>query len=107
MLKASNENIDSEALDWAAKRLYVQRESRKILFVLSDGTPACVHSNDHILRNALVRKINEVEKAGIEVIGIGILEDHVKNLYKNYQVIEDEKQIYSKIYKAMLTRLKN
>lgn len=41
MLKGSlfKENIDGEALLWAARRLSARRERRKILIIISDGSP--------------------------------------------------------------------
>lgn len=43
------ENVDGEALEWAAKRLTDIAPSRKILIVLSDGAPvddSTLHAND-------------------------------------------------------------
>jgi cobaltochelatase CobT len=57
------ENVDGEALEWAASRLYRRPEKRKILIVLSDGAPvddSTLHENgpnfliDH-LRGVIVR----------------------------------------------------
>ncbi len=39
LLQPGRENIDGEALEWASARLLRRPEARKVLLVLSDGTP--------------------------------------------------------------------
>ena len=71
------ENIDGEALLFARSRLAQQNEKRKILMVISDGTPVddsttCNNDGD-ILSDHLRHVINMIEKRGkIEIIGVGI-----------------------------------
>ena len=71
------ENIDGEALLFARSRLAQQSEKRKILMVISDGTPVddsttCNNDGD-ILSDHLRHVINMIEKRGkIEIIGVGI-----------------------------------
>ena len=71
------ENIDGEALLFARSRLSQQSEKRKILMVISDGTPVddsttCNNDGD-ILSDHLRHVINMIEKRGkIEIIGVGI-----------------------------------
>lgn len=71
------ENIDGEALLFARSRLMQQSENRKILMVISDGTPvddSTAHANEgDILSDHLRLVINSIQKQGkIEIIGIGI-----------------------------------
>lgn len=71
------ENIDGEALLFARGRLMQQSEKRKILMVISDGTPvddSTASANDSdILSDHLSHVINKIEKASkIEIVGIGI-----------------------------------
>jgi len=81
------ENIDGEALLFARSRLMQQNENRKILMVISDGTPvddSTAHANEgDILSDHLRLVINSIEKQGkIEIIGIGIghaTDDFYKN----------------------------
>ncbi len=81
------ENIDGEALLFARSRLSQQSEKRKILMVISDGTPVddsttCNNDGD-ILSDHLRHVINIIEKRGkIEIIGVGIghaTDDFYKN----------------------------
>ncbi len=71
------ENIDGEALLFAKARLMQRDEKRKILMVISDGTPiddSTNSSNDSdILSDHLRHAINKIEKQSkIEIVGIGI-----------------------------------
>ncbi len=71
------ENIDGEALLFARSRLMQQNEKRKILMVISDGTPvddSTVSVNDSdILSDHLRQVIRKTsQKANVEIVGIGI-----------------------------------
>ncbi len=71
------ENIDGEALLFARSRLMQQSEKRKILLVISDGTPvddSTLSANDNdILSDHLHHVVNKIEKSGkIEIVAIGI-----------------------------------
>ena len=75
------ENIDGEALLFARSRLMQQSEKRKILLVISDGTPvddSTASANDgDILSDHLSHVINKIERCSprqskIEIVGIGI-----------------------------------
>lgn len=81
------ENIDGEALLWAKARLMQREEKRKILLVISDGTPVDDSTNsandEDILSDHLHHTIKLIEKQKkIELVGIGI-GHHVSNFYKN------------------------
>lgn len=87
------ENIDGEALLFARSRLMQQNEERKILMVISDGTPIddstlAVNEAD-ILSNHLSHVVNKIEKSKkIETIGIGIGHD-TSNIYHNSITIKN------------------
>lgn len=69
------ENIDGEALDWAARRLMRQPQPRKVLVVLSDGSPydeatASAHGRE-FLENHLRAVIAGIESSPIQLVAIG------------------------------------
>jgi cobaltochelatase CobT len=71
------ENIDGEALLFARSRLMRRDEKRKILMIISDGTPiddSTASANDSdILSDHLNHVINKIEQSSkIEIVGIGI-----------------------------------
>ena len=71
------EGLDGEALHWAAARLIERDEPRKILFVVSDGSPmdGATHlANGADFLDAHLRQVAEgIERAGrIELHGLGV-----------------------------------
>lgn len=81
-------NSDRDAVVWAYHELLQRPEKRKILFVLSDGQPANETINvkdEYSARGPLVKglknAIDECGQHGVECVGIGILTDHVKEIY--------------------------
>lgn len=72
------ENVDGEALEWAANRLGARAEPRKILIVLSDGAPvddATLAANglDYLDRHlrAVIQSIESTKSIELAAIGIG------------------------------------
>jgi len=71
------ENVDGEALDWAAARLAVQPQCRKLLIILSDGAPvddSTLQENQHdFLERDTLRAIAAIEARDDMILGaIGI-----------------------------------
>lgn len=86
------ENVDGEALEWAAGRLRARPEHRKILVVLSDGAPvddATLAANgEGYLDGHLRAVIRAIEQAGdVELAAIGIGFD-VGRYYAHSSVIQ-------------------
>ena len=69
------ENVDGEALYWAARRLASRPESNRILMVLSDGQPydeATANNNGRsFLEDHLRSVIDEIERSCIRLTAIG------------------------------------
>ncbi len=79
LLKADlfREGIDGEAVQWAVSRLASRDAQRKLLFVVSDGSPmdtATALANDaHYLDQHLRDVVADGERAGgIEIVGLGV-----------------------------------
>jgi cobaltochelatase CobT len=91
------ENIDGEALMWAAGRLLSRPEQRKILMVISDGAPVddstlSVNPGNY-LEQHLRAAINWVEdRTDIELAAIGIGHD-VTRYYRRAVTIGDMEQL--------------
>lgn len=79
LLKADlfREGIDGEAVDWACVRLRQRTEERKLLLVISDGSPMDsathlandAHYLDHHLRDVVAR---QEQRGDIAIAGIGV-----------------------------------
>ncbi len=87
------ENIDGEALTWAAQRLARRPEARKILLVISDGAPVddatLALAPGTYLERHLKQVINTIETSGkIELRAIGIGHD-VRRYYSQAITIQD------------------
>jgi len=73
------EGIDGEAVQWAAGRLHARTEERKLLVVVSDGSPMDSATNlandahylDHHLRD-VVQAIESDRRIGIYGLGVGL-----------------------------------
>lgn len=90
------ENIDGEALLFARSRLMQQSEKRKILLVISDGTPVDDSTNSandgDILSDHLHQVINRIENSArgeskLEIVGIGIGHS-IEEFYRNQVTIK-------------------
>lgn len=93
------ENIDGEALLWAAGRLIARPEQRKILMVLSDGAPvddSTLSTNPgNYLEQHLEAVIDRIENhTDIELAAIGIGHD-VTRVYRRAVTITDTEQLAS------------
>ncbi len=91
------ENIDGEALLWAAQRLMARPEQRRILMVISDGAPVDDSTLSVNPGNYLEKHLREVidyveNNTGIELLAIGIGHD-VTRYYKRAVTIVDAEQL--------------
>ncbi|MGD9725938.1 MAG: hypothetical protein AB7L09_03210 [Nitrospira sp.] len=95
-----SENIDGEALMWAARRMLSKpkRGDRPVLMVFSDGEPASSPENRAILAQHLRTSIKNVEDSGITVFGIGVGSESVQNYYDNYVVVHSVTNLLSVFY---------
>jgi cobaltochelatase CobT len=71
------EGFDGEAVDWACARLFARPEERKLLLVISDGSPMDgatllandAHYLDHHLRDVVAR---HEQARGVQIAGVGV-----------------------------------
>lgn len=98
------ENPDGEALAWAAARLAQRKARRRLLFVLSDGYPATSDGDAAVLRTDLLARVQAVKAQGIELVGIGILDDAVEAFYPNAVVVRKLHELPTVAF-ATLSRL--
>ena len=79
LLKTPNfrEGLDGEAVDWACKRMRRHGEKRKILIVISDGSPMDSATNlandEYYLDNHLKQVVEQYDaESDIEIYGLGV-----------------------------------
>jgi hypothetical protein len=83
-------NSDGESIMWAYRDMMKRPAERKILLVLSDGMPNSSRTGDAA---TYLKSVVDTVGRDIEIYGIGILEDSVKNFYKEFTVLEDITQL--------------
>jgi cobaltochelatase CobT len=91
------ENIDGEAVAWAHGRLLTRPELRRILVVLSDGTPmdeATFAANGHdYLERHLLSVVQQIEaRSPVQLAAIGIGHD-VSAFYQNATTVAKMEQL--------------
>lgn len=94
------ENVDGECVEIAAQRLLLRDEARKILIVLSDGAPACP-GDWHQLSSHLKRTVQMVQRAGVDVVGIGIQTDSVRGYYPKHVVLNNVSELAGTVVKQL------
>ena len=103
------ENIDGEALVWAHGRLLARTEPRRILVVISDGTPmdeATLAANGHeYLETHLQVVVEDVERRSrVQLAAIGIGHD-VSLIYGNATTIASIEQLGPALSQKLMTLL--
>lgn len=83
---AGQSNADGCSIEVIHERLFARPEKRKIMFVLSDGSPACASTSGRQPWMHLKNVVKDIEKKGTNIIGIGIATDIVKEFYPKYVV---------------------
>lgn len=86
-------NADGESVLVAHQRLMSRPEKRKIMFVLSDGQPACHCTSGLQQQRYLKKAVEQMEKKGTHVVGIGIMTDAVKEFYNKYVICNNAKDL--------------
>ena len=79
-------NIDEVNLQYVSHELLNRKEKDKFLVVISDGA-TCGSWKD------LKRTAEIIENQGVTVLGIGIFDDNVKDIYKNHVIIKNKKDL--------------
>jgi len=99
-------NADGEAIAWTYDRLQRRKEKKKLMVVLSDGSPACWRGGDiDKYTKEVIRDIEKGHKA--DIVGIGIEDSNVKRLYSNHQVINRTSELESAILNLVEKRIIN
>ena len=74
-------NLDGEAVDYAAFRLKQRREKRKVIFSISDGEPCGGQGNDGEMAGHLTATCKKLRNAGYEVYGFGVNTENPAKYY--------------------------
>ena len=102
------DNIDGESIRKAADRLLRRPEPGKAMFVLSDGEPACMGMENELMEHHLKKVTRDVERQGINLLGIGIGTDAPERYYRKSVILKDieelPKTVVREITKVLLAK---
>ena len=82
------QNSDGDGIAYATARLAQRKEHRKVLLVLSDGSP-CGREHAGNIEAYTLQTVEYAEKNGVDVYGIGIRDSNVTRFYKKNVVVND------------------
>ena len=90
-------NPDGENIVWAHDRLVSRQEKRKLLIVMSDGSPAASKSSWG-LEKFTKTVIEEIEaRKQVSIYGLGLCSSSVEHYYKANSVVREPQEIPSKL----------
>ena len=90
-------NPDGENILWAYDRLNKRKEKKKLLIVMSDGSPAASKSS-HGLEEFTAKVIAEIEQSkSVDIYGLGLCSSVVEHYYKAHSVVREPADIPSKL----------
>ena len=90
-------NPDAENILWAHDRLVKRKEKKKLLIVMSDGSPAATKGGSGIGRFT-ENVIREIEASkDVEIYGLGLCSDSVEHYYKASSVVNEPQDIPVKL----------
>jgi cobalamin biosynthesis protein CobT len=100
-------NPDGENILWAHDRLVKRKEKKRLLVVMSDGSPAASKTSSGIGRftNTVIK---EIEKAkAVDIYGLGLCSDSVKSYYQAHSVVNNPEEIPSKLLQLIERKIIN
>jgi cobalamin biosynthesis protein CobT len=95
-------NVDGVSVEKAGRELMMRPEKRKVLMVLSDGEPHDGYSlKEGGCEKHLKHIVNRLANKGVEVFGIGIESEAVKDYYPNYAVLNSVEDLEKEVIGRM------
>lgn len=100
-------NPDGDCILWSYDRLLKRKEKKRLLIVMSDGQPSA--SRDSCDLGAYTLKvIQEIQKfKKVEIYGLGLCDESVKNFYKNHSTVLEAEDIPFKLLELIERKLLN
>ena len=100
-------NPDGENILWAHNRLVRRKEKKKLLIVMSDGSPAASKSSVG-LESFTLKAIREIENSKlVDIYGLGLCSNSVEYFYKARSVVNVPEDIPSKLLELIERKIVN
>jgi len=90
-----------ESLLFAGKRLAPRPESRKIVFCLTDGKPVVGAWDENVTWDHACESVGKLTRAGIEPVGIGIMESCVRDIFPRSAIIHTLEELPGEFLKQL------
>jgi nitric oxide reductase activation protein len=105
--KSSSLTAEFPAIRFGAQKLAMRKETKRVLFVLTDGhTETGSAELDVAMRAAMKEYIQRLIKAGMKVVGVGILDDSLAEYIPDFIHVSDlsvfASQFYTKLSQLIL-----
>ena len=100
-------NPDGENILWAHDRLIRRKEKKKLLVVMSDGSPAASKGSFGIGRftEKVIREIENTKV--IDIYGLGLCSTAVESYYRAHSVVNNPQEIPSKLLELIERKIIN
>jgi cobalamin biosynthesis protein CobT len=95
-------NVDGESIELAGRRLLGQKEAKKVMIVMSDGSPASDGHGGNLV-NHLKETVKMLSASGIEMLGLGLQDRSVEKFYPKSSVVLKADEIPQKILELTRT----
>ena len=100
-------NPDGENILWAHDRLIKRKEKKKLMIVMSDGSPAASKSSLG-LEGFTLKVIREIEASkNVDIYGLGLCSNSVEHFYKSRSVVNNPEDIPSKLLELIERKIVN
>ena len=100
-------NPDGENILWAHDRLVKRKEKKKLLIVMSDGSPAATKGS-YGLGSFTEKVIKEIENSRfVDIYGLGLASNSVAYFYKAHSVVNQPEDIPSKLLELIERKIIN
>jgi hypothetical protein len=100
-------NPDGENILWAHNRLVKRQERKKLMIVMSDGSPAASRGIDG-LGEFTLQVVQEIENSKkVDIYGLGLCSNAVTYYYKSNSVVREPEDIPSKLIELIERKLIN
>ena len=100
-------NPDAENILWAYDRLIRRKERKKLLIVMSDGSPAASKSGNGIgeFTHKVIKEIEESKK--VDIYGLGLCSNSVTEYYKYHSVVTKPEDIPTNLLELIERKIIN
>ena len=100
-------NPDGENILWAHDRLVKRKEKKKLLIVMSDGSPAATKGS-YGLGSFTEKVIKEIENSRfVDIYCLGLTSNSVAYFYKAHSVVNQPEDIPSKLLELIERKIIN